>query len=80
MILDRDASDVRSSTNLIQWTNSGEVIEWFNKVEHRNRKCFITFDIFEFYPSIKRNHLIEALDFTKKLSEITDDDIRIIMH
>ena len=37
-------------------------------------------DIKEFYPSISENVLLNALNFAKRYTEITDEEIRTIMH
>ena len=79
-ILDRVANDVRKASNLTQWKNSREVVSWFNNINHKGNKCFVSFDIVEFYPSIKEQQLTDALEFAKRHSEISDDDIRIVMH
>ena len=79
-ILDRISTDVRRMTKLTQWKNSSEVISWFNNIKHKRNKCFIAFDIVDYYPSIKKKQLSDALEFAKQFSDIDDSDIRIIMH
>ena len=68
---------IRNMTNLIQWTNTDQVINWFNKVE-RGKYQFIKFDVVEFYPSISKSLLRKALSFAKKFVNISELDVRII--
>ena len=49
-------------------------------IEEKNKKCFITFDIVNFYPSIKHHHQIKAINFAKTYTEIEDKDIKLIEH
>ena len=38
---------------LNQWNNTDVVIDWFKQIKNKNFYKFATFDIKEFYPSIK---------------------------
>ena len=38
------------------------------------------FDIEEFYPQISKDLLLKAIDYTKGLRNISDDETKIIMH
>ena len=71
---------IRYASRLVQWKNSFEVIEWFNNVQNKSKKCFINFDIVNFYPSITENHLTNAINFAKKYTIIEDRDIKLIKH
>ena len=79
-ILENIVNEIRSQTNLKQWKNSSEVIKWFNTIECKTNKCFITFDIEKFYPSIKREHLVKAIKFARIYTTITENDMKIIEH
>ena len=46
----------------------------------KQNKCFINFDIVEYYPSIKKKHLFEALKFAKDYIEIDDHEKDIILN
>ena len=39
-ILDSINSQVREKTDLIQWRNTSEVINWFKQIDNKNKKCF----------------------------------------
>ena len=56
-ILERSVNEIKFKPNLIQWKNSHEVIDWFNNIKSKTNKCFMNFEIVNFYPSIKHYHL-----------------------
>ena len=60
--------------------NSYEVLEQFNKIENITIKCFVNFDIANFYPSIKQQHLTKAIIFAKNYTDTKDESIRLIKH
>ena len=79
-ILQRHINTIRSKTNLIQWKNSNEVTKWFNNIENKCRKIFINFDIVNFYPSITRQHVVDAISFGQTYTNISQDEIDVILH
>ena len=79
-ILEKAVRDIRAKTPLTQWKNSHDVIVWFENIKQKNKKCFLTFDIINFYPSIKHQHLIQAINFAKEYTDIEEKDIRLIEH
>ena len=79
-ILDNINKRVREQSGLTQWKNTAEVLNWFNSIENKSSKCFVNFDIVEFYPSITKAHLLSALSFAGDFIDITDNDTHIIMH
>ena len=79
-ILDRIINDVRSKSELIQWRNAYEVIDWFKAIDKTDARWFVKFDIVEFYPSITKAQLIRALDFARQFSSISQEEENIIMH
>ena len=80
IILDKINSNIRKNTSLLQWSNSLELITWFEKLPNKNNLNFLKFDICSFYPSISKNELVKALDFAKNYSKINQEDERIIFH
>ena len=72
--------EVRAKSGLTQWKNSQHVIDWFEKIASKKKKRFVCFDIVSFYPSIKKEHVLNALEFAKAYTTIHDTDIEIIMH
>ena len=79
-ILENIASDIRKKTGLVQWNNSVEVINWFDGVKGKKAKCFVCFDIVEYYPSIRQQQLRNAIEFAKNYVDIPDSDVKIIWH
>ena len=64
-ILDQINSKLCEILKVNEWKNTANVINWFKKVESKNSHKFLMFDIKDFYPSIKEDLLIEALEFAK---------------
>ena len=56
------------------------MLEWFNNIDNIKNKCFVNFDIINFYPSISHEHLSEAITFAKNFTEIKNEDIQLIEH
>ena len=51
-IVEKLVSFVKKESGFIQWRNTNDVIDWFRKIDNKNKKSFIQFDIESFYPSI----------------------------
>ena len=49
------------------WKNTQNIIEWFMKIEEKNKYKFIVFDIKDFYTSIKETLLIKTANFAEYL-------------
>ena len=71
---------IKRNTGLNQWKNTSNVIEWFTKIEQKSLHTFIQFDIVGFYPSIAEELLKKALDFGRKFTNISTQELQIIMH
>ena len=79
-ILEKIVAQIKNKSKITQWKNTDEVIAWFNSTDNKKDKCFINFDIKNYYPSINEKHLKNAIDFAKKYIKINDEDIKIIKH
>lgn len=79
-ILDKINNNIRSSINVNQWKNSASVIDWFNSIPNKSRFTFIVFDIVDFYPSISEGLLEKAINFARQHTQVTEQDVSIIMH
>ena len=55
-----------------QWKNTQNITEWFLKIEEKSKYKFTVFDIKDFYLLIKEILLIKAINFAKKLVNITN--------
>ena len=71
---------IRSKSNLTQWLNSDEVIKWFNNINDKAHKCFINFDIKNFYPSIKKEHITKAIKFAEEYTKFNKQEINTLIH
>ena len=80
MILDKTNTQLRTILNVNQWQNTQNVIDWFGSIEEKSRHSFISFDIIDFYPSISKNLLDQALSWASNLASLSNEDISIIKH
>ena len=79
-ILDRINTDIRSKCKLNQWKNTKDVINWFSQLRQKNNLTFLTFDIFDFYPSISDELLDKSMEWTRKHTSIDDQEYEKMMH
>ena len=77
-VLERINVKIRGATNLNQWKNTNEVINWFKNIEDKPQNSFICFDVCEFYPSITEELVTKALEFAENYDTITQDEKDII--
>ena len=79
-ILDKINVNLCNSIQLNQWKNTQEVIDWFKGIDNKQRYKFIMFDIKDFYPSISKELLTDALTFAETIINLDDQDKKIIYH
>ena len=79
-ILENINKTVKSKTGLNQWQNTTQALDWFKGLKNKHQLTFFQFDIASFYPSITNELLQKAIRFAKQFTQITDDDINIILH
>ena len=79
-ILDKINVNLRNSLHLNQWKNTQEVIDWFKGIDNKQRYKFIMFDIKDFYSSISKELLTDALTFAETIINLDDQDKNIIYH
>ena len=56
LILDKINKKISQKFELNQWENTDIVIDWFKQIKKKHLYKFATFDIKQFYPSIKECH------------------------
>ena len=78
-ILSRVVTSLRKMTKLNQWKNSFSVIDWFKQLENKRNLSFLVFDIVEFYPNITEDLLKRALNYAKRHTDISKEEIEIIL-
>ena len=79
-ILEKLNKSIRESLQLQQWKSTSDVLQWFNKIKNKQQSKFIVFDIKDFYPSISENLLTKALKFAEEISDINQEQRKIILH
>ena len=79
-VLEKATKTIKTKTQMNQWTNSEEVITWFNDIENKSSKSFFKFDVVSFYPSITRNLLDSSILWAQEYVTFTKQDIAIINH
>lgn len=78
-ILDKINSQILLSKKLNQWKDTSDVIEWYKAIDDKQNSSFIQFDIESFYPSIKKELFDNAILFAKTITDISDEELNIIM-
>ena len=63
-----------------QWMNTDDVIRWFRNIPNKSKYKFIQLDIKEFYPSITKKSLNNAITFVENYIPVSKEDIRIKKH
>ena len=62
-----------------EWKNTASIIDWFKKIESKSSHKFLFYGK-DFYPGIKEDLLIEALEFAKQHVTIKSKDREKIFH
>ena len=78
-ILDKINSQILLSKKLNQWKDISDVIERYKAIDDKQNSSFIQFDIESFYPSIKKELFDNAILFAKTITDISDEELNIIM-
>ena len=78
-ILDTINKNVVRSTEINQWKNTSNVLDWYANYTDKNKASFVQFDIENFYPSITSDLLYSSIQFAKEVTTVSDNDIHIIM-
>ena len=76
--MQRITSRLLSSPKYNLWKNSLDTIDWFKNIKNKKRSTFTQFDI-EFYLSITRELLLKSLNHTREYTDITDEELEIIL-
>ena len=80
VILQKINEEIRHETKADQWRCTQTVINWFKSLHNKDNLHFIKFDIVEFYPSISKELLEEALKFAEEYCLINTEEKNIIRH
>ena len=77
-ILDNIVREIRRDSGLKQYTDTGEVINWFQGLNKKNKLKFVIFDVENFYPSITPKLLNKSLKWAGKFVNLTQQQTKII--
>ena len=80
MILENINKELLNKLQLQQWNNTTAVINWFKKIEDKNKYKFMIFDIKDFYSSISKKLLDDSINFARQHVQIKREDFSIIQH
>ena len=79
VILDKINQSIVKSTLINQWKNTQAVLNWFDKIENKNKVAFIQFDIESFYPSITQKLLDKSIQYATEITTTSNEELDIIM-
>ena len=72
--------NIRKAINVNQWRNTQEVMLWFKRIKNKEKSSFTKFDIVDFYLSISKDPLTNAINYASAITSIDKKVIEIIMH
>ena len=70
---------LRDNLDVNQWKNTTDVLNWFQKIENKERATFLQFDIENYFPSITAELLEKALSWAGEQVEIKNQEKEIIL-
>ena len=81
LLLEKINQKISQKFELNQWKNTDTLLDWFKQIKNKHLYKFATFDIKQFYPSIKECLLKNAIiNFAGQHTEISEKDKAIIFH
>lgn len=78
-ILERITRQLKNCLGLTLWINTKEVINWFTNINNKPDCNLIQFDIVDYYQSISRDLFTAALEFATVYSDLTKEEVNIIL-
>lgn len=70
----------KESVGLIQWIYTTDVINCFYDIKDETNGTLIQFDIVDYYPPISRESFTLALDYTTEDSDLSKEEVHIIIN
>ena len=77
--MSRILDELKQKTGLTQWKNSYEVIKWFKNIKEKKKCSFVILDVCEYYPSITKKLLNDALNWASQIVKITNEEKKIML-
>jgi len=78
-ILSKKVAEIRRKSKLVQWKNSYSVVDWFKRLENKEKSHFLVFDIVNYYPSINQELLQKSINWAKNFVDFSEDEVETIM-
>ena len=63
---------IKTKTKFNLWKSTKEAIMWFKGLDNKESLTFIQFDINSFYPNISKKLLVNAIEYARKFTPITN--------
>ena len=79
-LIEKVVSEVREKTGLLQWKNTTSCLQWFDKIQDKNQCTFMQFDLANFYGSISKELLDEAVAWASTITNIDEKTKKILYH
>ena len=79
-IIEQFNQEILKKTDVNQWENTNNTVNWFNNIDNKKDCTFIQFDVKGVYPSMTEEILEESISFAKPFIDIDDHKIRTIKH
>ena len=80
MIIQNINKESRNKLQPQQWNNITAVINWFQKIENKNKYKFMVFDIKDFYSSVSKKLLDDSINFARQHVQLKREDFSMIQH
>ena len=78
-LLEKINTTIRRISGLQQWKNTADVVTWYKKIQRKQTQKFIQFDVVNFYPSITKKLLSDALKWARQFVVISIEEQNIIL-
>lgn len=65
VIIQNLCDSLRAATQVNQWKNTNECLDWFKNIKDKEKLVFIKYDICDIYSSVTGKSLADALDYAK---------------
>ena len=74
-LLDAINENIHKETNVNQWKNTAQVINWFKNIKSKKVSSFVNFDVGNFFPFISIDLLTDAIIYAKIITIIDDNEL-----
>ena len=78
-IFDTINKNIVRSTEINQWKDKANVLDWYANFTEKNKASLVQFDTENLYPSITSDVLYNSIQFGKEVTTVSGNDIQIII-